>query len=194
MLGDAARDHRHRRGRRCHRAGGRTAVRRPAARRHRREHAGAHSRPAADGGVEQVRRVAAHHREQVGDVGRVRDALRRHVRRLFRAKDLYKTEVYALSQWRNRLVLDGALGPAGEVIPQNVLAKAPTAELRPEPKGSGLVAGVRRARRDAERPRRGRAERPAASSIAGFDRARRHARPAHALSWPNTSAARRLPV
>ena len=45
-------------------------------------------------------------------------------------KDLYKTEVYALAEWRNRCVPEGALGPAGEVIPVSVLTKAPTAELR----------------------------------------------------------------
>ena len=49
-------------------------------------------------------------------------------------KDLYKTEVYALAEWRNRCVPDGALGPGGEVVPQNVLTKAPTAELRPDQK------------------------------------------------------------
>src|SRR6476660_8454383 len=49
-------------------------------------------------------------------------------------KDLYKTEVYALSDWRNRFVPDGGLGPAGEVIPAAVLTKAPTAELRPNQK------------------------------------------------------------
>jgi NAD+ synthase (glutamine-hydrolysing) len=37
-------------------------------------------------------------------------------------KDVFKTEVYALARWRNR---------AGEVIPANVLTKAPSAELRP---------------------------------------------------------------
>ena len=74
-----------RRGRR-RRAGARAALRRPAARHHRREHAGARSRPAADGGVEQVRLDAADDRQQVGDVGRLRDALRRHVRRLFGAE------------------------------------------------------------------------------------------------------------
>src|SRR5262249_51284019 len=46
-------------------------------------------------------------------------------------KDLYKTEVYALAAWRNRCVPEGALGPSGEVVPQNVMTKAPTAELRP---------------------------------------------------------------
>jgi len=49
-------------------------------------------------------------------------------------KDLYKTEVYELAAWRNRCLPDGALGPAGEVIPQTVMTKAPTAELRPNQK------------------------------------------------------------
>ena len=46
-------------------------------------------------------------------------------------KDVYKTEVYALSRWRNAHVLEGGLGPAGRVIPESSLMKAPTAELRP---------------------------------------------------------------
>ena len=45
-------------------------------------------------------------------------------------KDLYKTEVYRLSRLRNRWKPDGALGPAGIVIPENVLVRAPSAELR----------------------------------------------------------------
>jgi NAD+ synthase len=45
-------------------------------------------------------------------------------------KDLYKMEVYALSRWRNAHVPAGALGPKGEVIPERILTKAPTAELR----------------------------------------------------------------
>src|SRR5436305_606065 len=44
-------------------------------------------------------------------------------------KDLYKTEVYRLSALRNRWKPDWALGPGGAVIPENILAKAPTAEL-----------------------------------------------------------------
>ena len=47
-------------------------------------------------------------------------------------KDLYKMEVYALSRWRNDNVPSGALGPSGEVIPQNIIDKAPSAELRPD--------------------------------------------------------------
>jgi NAD+ synthase len=45
-------------------------------------------------------------------------------------KDLYKTEVYRLAQLRNGWKPEMALGPSGEVIPQNVIVKAPTAELR----------------------------------------------------------------
>jgi len=46
-------------------------------------------------------------------------------------KDVYKTTVYALSRWRNQAHPKGALGPAGRVVPERVLTKAPTAELRP---------------------------------------------------------------
>lgn len=45
-------------------------------------------------------------------------------------KDLYKGEVYRLARWRNAHVPDGGLGPPGEVIPERILTKAPTAELR----------------------------------------------------------------
>jgi NAD+ synthase len=46
-------------------------------------------------------------------------------------KDVYKTEVYALSNWRNTNRPDDALGPPGRVIPESSITKAPTAELRP---------------------------------------------------------------
>jgi NAD+ synthase len=45
-------------------------------------------------------------------------------------KDLYKTEVYRLARLRNGWKPDGACGPAGAVIPENVLIRAPSAELR----------------------------------------------------------------
>ncbi|HLH96062.1 MAG TPA: NAD+ synthase [Xanthobacteraceae bacterium] len=45
-------------------------------------------------------------------------------------KDLYKTEVYRLARLRNGWAPEDALGPAGPVIPDNVLTRAPTAELR----------------------------------------------------------------
>ena len=45
-------------------------------------------------------------------------------------KDLYKMEVYRLCRWRNANVPKGAKGPGGVVIPENIITKAPTAELR----------------------------------------------------------------
>jgi len=45
-------------------------------------------------------------------------------------KDIYKTEVFRLSALRNAWKPDGALGPAGEVIPVNIITRPPTAELR----------------------------------------------------------------
>ena len=45
-------------------------------------------------------------------------------------KDLYKTEVYRLARLRNALEARGALGPGGRVIPENIITRAPTAELR----------------------------------------------------------------
>jgi NAD+ synthase len=45
-------------------------------------------------------------------------------------KDLYKTEVYRLGAWRNRHRPKGGKGPPGPVMPENILRKAPTAELR----------------------------------------------------------------
>jgi NAD+ synthase len=46
-------------------------------------------------------------------------------------KDIYKTEVYALSQWRNGHVPAGSAITTRDVIPQSSITKAPTAELRP---------------------------------------------------------------
>jgi NAD+ synthase len=45
-------------------------------------------------------------------------------------KDLYKTEVFRLSRLRNSWKPEGALGPGGSIIPESVLTKAPTAELK----------------------------------------------------------------
>src|SRR4051812_284392 len=45
-------------------------------------------------------------------------------------KDIYKVMVYRLCEWRNTTKPEGALGPAGLVMPERVLTKAPTAELR----------------------------------------------------------------
>jgi NAD+ synthase len=45
-------------------------------------------------------------------------------------KDVYKMEVFALSRWRNQNHPRGGLGPQGRVMPENVIVKPPTAELR----------------------------------------------------------------
>jgi NAD+ synthase len=47
-------------------------------------------------------------------------------------KDVYKTDVWRLARWRNRHVPDGGLGPAGTVIPDSTIERAPSAELRPD--------------------------------------------------------------
>jgi NAD+ synthase len=46
-------------------------------------------------------------------------------------KDIYKTEVYALAEWRNTHVPEDSAITAKDVIPQSSITKAPTAELRP---------------------------------------------------------------
>jgi NAD+ synthase len=45
-------------------------------------------------------------------------------------KDLYKTEVYRLARLRNGWKPDDALGPSGPAVPDNILTRAPSAELR----------------------------------------------------------------
>jgi NAD+ synthase len=47
-------------------------------------------------------------------------------------KDVYKTTVFALCRWRNANRLEGWLGPAGGVMPDRVITKPPTAELKPD--------------------------------------------------------------
>jgi len=49
-------------------------------------------------------------------------------------KDAYKTTVFALSKWRNHTKPEGALGPDGPVMPDRVITKPPSAELRPDQK------------------------------------------------------------
>lgn len=49
-------------------------------------------------------------------------------------KDVYKMTVFALSDWRNQHMPADALGRPGRVIPQNIIDKPPSAELRPDQK------------------------------------------------------------
>src|SRR6185437_13188605 len=45
-------------------------------------------------------------------------------------KDVYKTEVFRLARWRNAYWPKNALGPNGRVMPERVIARPPSAELR----------------------------------------------------------------
>jgi NAD+ synthase len=45
-------------------------------------------------------------------------------------KDLYKMEVFRLCHWRNANRPKGGKAPGGVVIPENIITKPPTAELR----------------------------------------------------------------
>ncbi|MEQ8746856.1 NAD+ synthase [Pyruvatibacter sp.] len=49
-------------------------------------------------------------------------------------KDLYKMQVFALCEWRNQHFPAGARGPEGRVIPQRIISKPPSAELREDQK------------------------------------------------------------
>jgi NAD+ synthase len=51
-------------------------------------------------------------------------------------KDAYKTTVFAISRWRNEHRPRIGLGPVGTVIPDNIIVKPPTAELREDQKDS----------------------------------------------------------
>ena len=51
-------------------------------------------------------------------------------------KDLYKTRVYELANWRNENIPEIALHQKKNLIPQNILTNAPTAELRHDQKDS----------------------------------------------------------
>lgn len=46
-------------------------------------------------------------------------------------KDMLKMQVYRLARWRNENLPGNVLGQRGEVIPQAIIDKAPSAELRP---------------------------------------------------------------
>jgi len=51
-------------------------------------------------------------------------------------KDAYKMTVFAISEWRNKHKPRIGLGPDGPVIPQQIISKPPSAELRPDQKDS----------------------------------------------------------
>ena len=46
-------------------------------------------------------------------------------------KDIYKTTVFAISRWRNEVLPLDVFGPNGCVVPENIITKKPSAELKP---------------------------------------------------------------
>jgi NAD+ synthase len=100
------------------------------ARRHRGEFAGARTWHRPDGDLQQVRPDGGDDRNKsemsvgyatlYGDMNGGFNPI----------KDLYKTEVFRLARLRNAWRPEGALGPDGPLIPENVLTRAPSAELR----------------------------------------------------------------
>ena len=51
-------------------------------------------------------------------------------------KDLYKMRVFETCRWRNANHAEWMMGPKGAVIPENIITKAPSAELRDDQKDS----------------------------------------------------------
>ena len=49
-------------------------------------------------------------------------------------KDVYKTTVFDLCHWRNQHKSGNLMGPMGRVIPERIITKPPSAELRPDQK------------------------------------------------------------
>ena len=49
-------------------------------------------------------------------------------------KDVWKSDVFKLCEWRNLNNPDGLLGPNGTVIPKRIISKPPSAELRDDQK------------------------------------------------------------
>ena len=49
-------------------------------------------------------------------------------------KDVWKSDVFRLCKWRNSNKPPEFLGPNGEVIPERIITKPPSAELREDQK------------------------------------------------------------
>ena len=47
-------------------------------------------------------------------------------------KDIYKTTVFAISRWRNEIRPSNVFGGEGSVIPERIISKKPSAELKPD--------------------------------------------------------------
>ena len=141
--------------------------------------------------LEQVRRAAGDDRQQVGDVGRLRHAVRRHVRRLLGAEGHLQdrgVRAGALAQRARRRT--ARCGPRGRVIPESSITKAPTAELRPNQTDQDSLPPYDELDAILHGPGRRRAERRPRSSRAA-SRARRSRACSGCSTPPNTSGGRR---
>src|SRR5690606_32907046 len=49
-------------------------------------------------------------------------------------KDIYKSRVFRMTRWRNENMPKGCLGPQGRVVPERIIVRPPSAELRPDQK------------------------------------------------------------
>ncbi len=59
-------------------------------------------------------------------------------------KDIWKVDVFRLCKWRNQSLPRGAAGPEGEIIPDRIITKPPTAELRPDQKDTDSLPPYKR--------------------------------------------------
>ena len=123
-------------------------------------------------------------------------------------KDLYKTDVVALAKWRNRHKPKNVYGPKGRVIPQNIILKPPTAELRANQKDTDnlppydVLDDILRALIDKETPLKDivakghdkKTVRRVASLVAGAEHKRRQAPPGVKIGAKNFGRDRRYPI
>ncbi len=176
---------------------------------HRGERPGPDPGQPADGALQQVRLARAHHRQQVGDVGRLHDALRRPRRRLRshqgRAQDA-RLPPRALAQLARRIGrpdrgtdpgLDHRTRTLGRAAPgaarRGLAATLPRARSHPArlrrarsgPRGAHLRRAARGRRRSHDPSRRARRiQAPPGTTGDQGDPARVRARPAHADHEP----------
>ena len=138
-------------------------VRRSPARRHRGEHSEPHARPHPDVDLQQVWRDGRHHRQQVGDVGRLCDAVRRHERRLqsdqgYLQDGGVRSVAPAQPLAARRRARAGRRGDSAEHHRQAAVRR-----IARGPEGRGFAAAVSGARRDPARA--GRAARCASPTL-----------------------------
>lgn len=83
----------------------------------------ARARHLADGAVQQDRPAGADHRQQIRNDHRLLHAVWRHGGGFAVIKDVPKTLVYRLANWRNQ---------RQPIIPERIITRPPSAELRPD--------------------------------------------------------------